>query len=185
MKPDQPTYHRRSIRLDGFDYSQNGAYFVTLVTFQRQCLLGKVLDGQMVLSSIGKIVREEWFSSANIRKEIHLDAEDFIVMPNHIHGVVQFVGAQGLRPISNSGGRRPPLQRKPQSLSSFIAGFKSSATKRAIAFDGTIAGSIWQRNYYEHIIRNQNDLENIYKYIQFNPIQWTKDEENPEWQNQI
>jgi len=180
MKPDQPTYHRRSIRLDGFDYSQNGAYFVTLVTFQRQCLLGKVLDGQMVLSSIGKIVREEWFSSANIRKEIHLDAEDFIVMPNHIHGVVQFVGAQGLRPISNSGGRRPPLQRKPQSLSSFIAGFKSSTTRRVIAFDETIAGSIWQRNYYEHIIRDEREWARIRAYLEANPANWARDEENPE-----
>ena len=185
MKPDQPKYHRRSIRLNKYDYSQNGAYFVTLATFQRKCLFGKIMDGQIVLSSIGKIVREEWFTSANIRKEIHLDAEDFIIMPNHIHGVVQIagarnVGAQGLRPIPNSGGRRPPLQRRPRSLSSFISGFKSSVTKRAIAFDETIAGSIWQRNYYEHIIRDEQEWARIRAYIGTNPANWARDEENPE-----
>ncbi len=173
MESDHPKYHRKSTRLDGFNYSQNGAYFVTLVAFQRKCLFGKILNEQMVLSSVGKIVREEWFASANIRKEIHLDAEGFIVMPNHIHGVVQIietesVGAQGLRPIVNSGGRRPPLQRNPRSLSSFIAGFKSSVTKRAVAFDETIAGSIWQRNYYEHIIRDEQEWARIRTYIETN-----------------
>ncbi len=181
----QPKFHRKSIRLDGYDYSSTGAYFVTLVAFQRQCLFGEIVDDQMILSSIGKIVHEEWFSSLNIRKEIRLASEDFVVMPNHIHGVVQIVegeivGAHGMRPShENQGGRRPPLQRPPRSLSSFIAGFKSSVTKRAMARDDTISGSIWQRNYYEHIIRDEREWNRIRAYIQTNPINWTRDEENP------
>jgi putative transposase len=143
------------------------------------------MDEQIILSSVGKIVREEWFASANIRKEIHLDAADFIVMPNHIHGVVQIVGAQGLRPSNthipvNQGRHRPPLQRKPRSLSSFIAGFKSSVTKRAIAFDETIASSVWQRNFYEHIIRDEHEWAQIRTYIETNPANWSDDQENPE-----
>ncbi|HEY9151446.1 MAG TPA: transposase [Anaerolineales bacterium] len=177
MEPDQPKYHRKSIRLNEYDYSQNGAYFVTLVTFQRKCLFGKIADEQMVLSFIGKIVREEWFASTTIRKEIHLEAGDFIVMPNHIHGVVQIVGATGQSPLPINHHPRGPV---PKSLSSFIVGFKSSVTKRAIAFDETIAGSIWQRNYYEHIIRDEQEWARIRAYIETNPANWERDEENPE-----
>jgi len=167
---------------------------MTLVAYQRQCLFGKIVDKQMVLWPIGKIVHEEWFASLNIRKEIHLDPEDFTIIPNHIHCVIQiletenvgahYVGAQGLRPIINSGGRRPPLQlqRPPRSLSSFIAGFKSAVTKRALTFDKTLTGSVWQRNVYEHIIRNEREWMRIRAYIETNPINWVKDEENPEYQ---
>jgi putative transposase len=142
MGIDQIKLHRNSIRLDGYDYSSTGAYFITLVTYQRQCLFGEIVDDQVVLSPVGKIVSEEWFASLNVRKEIRLDPEDFVVMPNHIHGVVQIVdsvGAHGMRPLDNNpdiqGGRRPPLHRKPRSLSSFIAGFKSSVTKCAMALN--------------------------------------------------
>jgi putative transposase len=159
---------------------------MTLVTHQRQCLFGEIVAAQIVLSPVGKIVQEEWFASLNIRKEIRLDPEDFVIMPNHIHGVVQIVdsvGAHGMRPFDgnpdNQGGRRPPLQRSPQSLSSFIAGFKSSVTKRVMALDETITGSIWQRNFYEHIIRNKHEWARIRAYIEINPTKWNQDEENP------
>lgn len=173
---NQRKYHHRSIRLGGYDYSSAGAYFVTLAAYQRQCLFGEVKDEQMVLSPIGKIV---------LRKEICLDPEDFVVMPNHIHGVVQIIGtesveAHGVRPVINSGGRRPPLQRPPRSLSSFIAGFKSAVTQRAMAFDETIPGSVWQRNYYEHIIRDEREWARIRAYIETNPVNWERDEENPD-----
>ena len=138
----------------------------------------------MVLSPIGQIVHEEWFASVNIRKEIHLDPQDFIVMPNHIHGVIQIVetvGADGVRPSHTTGASLAPLQRKPRSLSSFIAGFKSVATKRALEIDKTLAGSIWQRNFYEHIIRNEREWARIRAYIETNPVNWAKDEENPEY----
>ncbi len=154
---------------------------MTLVAYQHQCLFGKIVDEEMVLSPTGKMIREEWFASARIRKEIRLDAKDFVVMPNHIHGVVQIiesVGADGVRPSDTKGASFAPLQRKPRSLSSFIAGFKSSATKRATEIDKTIVGSIWQRNYYEHIIRDENEWARIRVYIETNPINWTHDDEN-------
>lgn len=153
------------------------------------------------LIPIGEIVQDEWFASADIRKEIRLDPEDFVVMPNHIHGVVQIVedvGAHGMRPAIHSGGQpalhtpvvgatgQSPLLKyqrprgpAPKSLSSFIVGFKTSVTKRALAFDETLAGSIWQRNYYEHIIRNEREWARIRAYIETSPANWAHVDENP------
>ncbi len=84
-------HHRTSIRLKGFDYSLAGAYFVTIVAFQRQMLFGEIVGGEMRLSRRGEIIQEEWFASANIRKELRLFPEEFVVMPNHIHGIVWIV----------------------------------------------------------------------------------------------
>jgi len=163
--------------MQGYDYSLAGAYFITLVTFQRDLLFGEIQQGEMALHRRGEIVREEWFASAEIRKEIRLYPKEFVVMPNHVHGIVwivETVGAHGRAPES-MGGRRPP-HRKPKSLSSFIAGFKSSVTKR-IRMELNETG-IWQRNYYDHIIRTERELDNIRKYIETNPMNWEKDEEN-------
>jgi REP element-mobilizing transposase RayT len=196
---------RHSIRLQGYDYAQTGAYFVTVVTHQRDSLFGEIINGEMILNCMGKIVREEWFASTNIRKEIRLHPEEFVIMPNHVHGIVwiendeaiTIVGADdvntGANPINNNvlvGAAppgRPPLhghllphghsQMKPRSLGSFIAGFKSSVTKRIR--DELNETGIWQRNYYEHIIRNERELNAIYRYIQSNPLNWSEDEENP------
>ena len=181
MEIDQPKFHRKSIRLDGYDYSSTGAYFITLVAYQRQCLFGKIVDDQIILSPVGKIVGEEWFASLNIRKEIRLDPEDFVIMPNHVHGVVQIVdaenvGATGQSPLRKNRRPHGPVQK---SLSSFIIGFKSSVTKRAMVLDKTIAGSIWQRNFYEHIIRDEREWARIRAYIETNPANWNQDEENP------
>jgi putative transposase len=181
MKFDLQKHHRRSIRLQGYDYAQAGAYFVTLVTYQRDALFGEIIDGEMKLNRKGEIVQEEWFASVNIRKEIRLHPEEFVIMPNHIHGIVWIendVGADGRPPVPNDG--RPPVPRpqmKPRSLGSFIAGFKSSVTKRIR--DELNETGIWQRNYYERIIRNEKELDAIYRYIESNPLNWAKDDENP------
>ena len=195
MKFDPQKHHRRSIRLQEYDYAQAGAYFVTLVTYQRDVLFGEIIDSEMKLNRKGEIVQEEWFASVNIRKEIRLHPEEFVIMPNHIHGIVwiENVGADGRPPVSNDSrlpvpndGRppvsndvRPPLrpQMKPRSLGSFIAGFKSSVTKRIR--DELNETGIWQRNYYEHIIRNEKELDAICRYIESNPLNWAKDDENP------
>ena len=195
MKSDPEIHQRKSIRLKDFDYSQAGGYFVTVVTFRREYLFGEVAGGEMQLNALGRIVRAEWFRSVKTRKEIRLFADEFVVMPNHIHGIVWIdidsVGADGVRPVEGiqstrvddftgdiiKATRRVPLQRKPKSLGSFIAGYKSSVTRRArIELN---SGNIWQRNYYEHIIRNDDEHNRIHLYIESNPINWMEDQENP------
>lgn len=82
-------HHRRSIRLKGYDYSQAGAYFVTLVTWQRECLFGEIGQGKMALNEIGEIVREEWERTAAVRQNVELG--EYVIMPNHVHGILVFV----------------------------------------------------------------------------------------------
>lgn len=188
MKFDPQKHHRRSIRYPGFDYTQSGAYFVTLVTHQRDALFGEIIDGEMKSNRKGEIAKEEWFASVNIRKEICLHPEEFVVMPNHIHGIVWIENEDahvrandidiGADDISIGADGRPPLSiRKPRSLGSFIAGFKSSVTKRIR--DELNETGIWQRNYYERIIRNERELDAICRYIASNPLNWAGDTENP------
>ncbi|GBC96100.1 hypothetical protein HRbin16_01901 [bacterium HR16] len=196
MTYDPERHHRHSIRLPGYDYTQAGAYFVTLVTHQRECLFGEIVDGEMLLNEIGRIVRDEWFRSAEIRREIVLDPDEFVVMPNHIHGIVWIcdieddvgadgvgadgVGAHGVGAHGVGAHGRAPLpgQRLPRSLSSFIAGFKSAVTKRINEYRGTPGVPVWQRNYFEHIIRDDGELERIRRYIMNNPALWKEDREN-------
>ncbi len=171
-------YHRRSIRLHGYDYTLPGAYFVTICTAGRACLFGEVVNGEMILNEYGRIMEEEWARSGNIRREMTLDA--FVVMPNHLHGVVILnsdplgtatVGAHGRAPLR--------LERAPRSLGAFVAGFKSAATKGINALRGSPGATVWQRNYYEHIIRDDADLEATQWYILDNPARWGEDPDNP------
>jgi putative transposase len=190
----QVQFDRHSNRLEGYDYSQTGGYYVTIVSYEREFLFGEVMDGEMQVNALGRIIKEEWFRSAKIRKEIHLFEDEFVIMPNHLHGIVWIetdtVGADGVRPleigvrpVKYTGGHssdacHASLHRKPRSLGSFIAGFKASVTRRA---DRELnSGNIWQRNYYEHILRDQADYERIAGYILDNPLNWDKDEENPQ-----
>ena len=203
VRYDPTKHHRRSIRLPGYDYTQPGAYFVTICTHNREPLFGHVVNGEMVLNAWGRIVWEEWFRSAEIRAEIELFPDEFVVMPNHIHGIVWIVetddpNARAHGDASNVGvtgrspmhGRAPnvgatgrsPLQPRgpaPRSLGSFIAGFKSAVTKRINALRGTPGARVWQRNYYEHIIRNERALNAIRRYIAENPQRWHLDRHNP------
>jgi len=184
MNHDPTRHHRRSIRLPAYDYAQAGAYFVTMVTHQRQCLFGEIVGGQMRLAAYGQVVSEQWLRSALVRGEIELDA--FIVMPNHIHGIVIIcaqpmgVGAHGRAP---QHGRAPlpssSPYRPPRSLGSLVAGFKSAATKRINQIRGTLGVPVWQRNYYERVIRNDEELSRIRQYIADNPAHWEEDRENP------
>ncbi len=166
-------HNRRSIRLGLYDYSQSGAYFFTLCTWNRECVFGKVVDNSISLNEHGKIVAEEWNRSSMIRKEMELD--EFIVMPNHVHGIVlihaDVVGANGSSPLPRM---------KPKSLSSFMAGFKSTVTKRINEMRMTPRSPVWQRNYYEHIVRNAEEMNRIREYIRNNPIQWEMDENHPD-----
>ena len=163
-----------------YDYSQNGYYYITICTHDRKCCFGKIINGKIQLSKIGEIVLYEWHRSPKIRHEITLDK--FIVMPNHVHGIVIIdnecmmhpnVGATGRSPLQKSIG--PPKK----SLGAFVAGFKSITTKRINVLHNTPGIPFWQRNYYEHIIRNEDELNRIRKYIINNPLQWETDKNNP------
>ncbi len=173
MSFDSNKYHRRSIRLPGYDYSQVGAYFITICAKYRECIFGEIIDGEMQLNEMGELVQYEWYRSADIRCEITLDT--FVIMPNHIHGIIHINNSSN--PVGAHG--HAPLHRKPRSLGSFIAGYKSVTTKRINQIRGFTGHSIWQRNYYEHVIRNDADLKQIRKYIVRNPANWSTDEENP------
>ena len=180
-----PKNHRRSIRLKGYDYTQPGAYFVTICTHGREILFGHVVDGEMALNEYGEIVREEWFRSTEIRAEVELFHDEFVIMPNHIHGIVWIVETDNPSVVGAHGhvgahGRAPLLpQRPPRSLGSFIAGFKSIVTKRINTLRNTPGAPVWQRNYYEHIIRNDRALNAIRRYIAANPACWHLDRYNP------
>ena len=180
------------MRLKGYDYTQPGAYFVTFCAYQHDEIFGEVINGEMKLSEVGEIVRQEWYRSAEIRKEIQLFDDEFMVMPNHGHGIIWIVdisvGADGVR--LDDGVRLGPgayhapqpmrpnasLRRAPHSLGSFMAGFKASVTSRA-RNEYQMTG-IWQRNYYDHIVRNNRELNNIRWYIRNNPLNWQLDRDN-------
>lgn len=167
--------HRRSIRLKTYDYTQAGAYFVTVCTQDRACLFGDVVDGEMRLHVAGQIVHDEWTRSANMRPRITLDT--FAVMPNHIHGIIVLrdsLGTLQRAPTTERFGR--PTS---DSIPTIIRLFKSVTTKRINELRSTPAAPVWQRNYHEHIIRNEESLTRIRQYIADNPAQWESDRENP------
>lgn len=193
-KFDPQKHHRHSIRLPGYDYAQPGVYFVTIVAWQRECLFGEVVGGKMRLNDIGKIVQWEWLELPKRLRFLELGV--FMVMPNHFHGILIFHGnvratRQGLiyarsgevptPQVTIAGIDGSPLPRglKPASLGAIMAQFKSRVTKRLWKIPSLQGTPIWQRNYYEHIIRNEQDLQNKTNYIEANPMLWDKDDENP------
>jgi len=195
MKFDPQKHHRRSIRLKGYDYSSAGAYFVTIVAWQRECLFGEIVDGTMHLNRHGHIVRDAWFDLKNHYQ--HVELGEFVIMPNHVHGIIVLVD-DGRGGSSSSGGTnspdttlagmdnlpihqtRPYVKPKPRhSLSEIVRAFKSFSAKRINRLRRTDGIPVWQRNYYEHIIRNEREMDNIAKYIETNPLRWNEDDENP------
>jgi REP element-mobilizing transposase RayT len=276
MRYNPERHHRRSIRLRGYDYTQTGGYFITIVAHERALLFGEIVNGAMRLNEYGQIVRDEWFRTAVVRPYVMLYPDEFVVMPNHIHGIIWIVGAtrrvaptcgiaptddgvaptddgvaptddgiattdgvvptcgvtptdwivgatrrvaptcgvaptdgiaptcgvvptDGIAPtcgvaptdgIAPTDGGVPtdgvapthPLGRptlKPHSVGSILAQFKSLTTKRINALRGTPGAAVWQRNYYEHIIRDERSLQQIRRYILENPQRWEQDSENP------
>ena len=180
MTLDPEKHHRRSIRLRNYDYSQPGAYFVTICTYQKQSWFGEIKNGQIYLNQLGKIVADEWLKTCKIRPNFKLD--EWVIMPNHFHGIViindysgddQSLGARDA-PL-DLGARDAPLQQKPNSLSSCIAGFKSAVTKRINLLRQNTDTPIWQRNYYESILRDEKYLAVVREYIINNPKNWPND----------
>jgi REP element-mobilizing transposase RayT len=186
MPHDPQKHHRRSLRLPGVAYASPGAYFVTICAFQRHCLFGQVVDGVVNLNRFGRLVETEWLRSPDIRREIELDA--FVVMPNHLHGIVWIVGtdqtAAGARgpsplPTSNISSGQPVRGPSPKSLGAFVAGFKSTVTKQINQLRVTPGQPVWQRNYWERVVRDERALHAIRRYIQNNPIRWVEDDLHP------
>ncbi len=235
--PTNPAkHHRRSIRLKGYDYTQPGAYFVTIVTHGRECLFGEIVDGEMRLNRAGQIARQEWERLPRRFPHVQLDA--FVIMPNHIHGIIVItdagwdntgvigrgtaghkddvpnrqpavprtgrgtasgcdvdvpVGAAVLEGGTAAGfdvdvpvGAAVPLQRLeqfgkpvPGSIPTIVRSFKSAVTLGVNRLNRTSGADVWQRNYYEHVVRNDASLARIRQYIADNPAKWDDDNENP------
>jgi REP element-mobilizing transposase RayT len=169
-------HRRRSVRLPGYDYGRAGAYFVTICTVQRECLLGDVVDGQMQLSDYGRIVEEEWMHTSSIREYATLDA--FVVMPNHLHGVILLAErAEKTSPrLTYSGQFGRPVA---GALPAILGAFKSVTSRRINEVRGVQGLSLWQRGYYEHVVRDEKELLRIRDYIASNPARWSQDENNP------
>ena len=231
---DPDCQHRRSLRLRGYDYTQAGAYFVTIVIQDRACLFGDVVDGHMRLNDAGRMVAAEW--DALCARFMNIGQDAFVVMPNHIHGVIVITGTTGtdgstvgaalVRARSGTVGRTAgaivgaplvgarsttgnettgatvgaPLvgarstgatgasratTRVAPTLGKIVGAFKSLTTvayTRGVKTHGwsPFRGRLWQRNYFEHIVRNEESLHRIRQYIADNPAHWTDDPENPQ-----
>ena len=167
--------HRRSIRLRAYDYREAGAYFVTVCTVNREFVFGEIVDGAMELNSLGNIVDDEWHRTAILRRHVSLDA--FVIMPNHVHGIICLNGEEGKARLAPTTGRfRQPVA---DSLGAIVGAFKSASTKRINDSRGTRGTALWQRNYFEHVIRNEQELNGVREYIAVNPARWSEDANNP------
>ncbi len=189
MQYNPDIHHRRSIRLKNYDYSQAGGYFVTICTQNKECLFGEIAEGLMSLNMAGEMVVKRW--SKLPAKFPLIEIDKYVIMPNHFHGIIAIVGAdlcvcpvsrpwpndnriQNTKPGTHIGA---PLQR-------IIQWFKTMTTNEYIQGVRThnwppFPGKLWQRNYYEHIIRSEDELNKIRDYISNNPARWAEDEENP------
>jgi REP element-mobilizing transposase RayT len=190
MPYDSVAHHRRSTRLRTEDYTA-GAFFVTIFTHERTCIFGEIDGSVMQLSDHGRIAADEWLRSGEMRPGLLLDA--FIVMPNHLHGIVILDPAHDAGGLGERSGYADGQQdrshqkaeistpkRAERSLGSFVAGYKSAVTASIDAARATPGAPVWQRGYYEHVIRNDGDLDRIREYIANNPARWQLDRENPQ-----
>ena len=188
MPYDPLKHHRHSIRLKGYDYSQAGAYFLTLLVKNRECLLGEIINGQFQPNDFGRVIETFWDELPRRYPEIELDA--FVVMPNHVHGIIVIVGPLSVRAIHELPlqlSQEPPLPepslraiRRQMLLPKVVGYFKMNTAKRLNQMRGIEGAPFWHRNYYEHIIRNEADLNRIREYIQNNPTRWADDQLHPE-----
>ena len=172
----QNKYRISSARLQSWDYASEGLYFVTICTQNREYFFGEVINGEMQQSEIGQVANEEWFKTPGLRPDMNLELGEFVVMPNHIHGII-IIRENQYNSDTNNPDRvstTPKNQFGPQrkNLASIIRGYKSAVTiyarKNQIDF-------AWQPRFYEHIIRSPDDYDRISKYIAHNPQKWQDD----------
>jgi REP element-mobilizing transposase RayT len=155
----QGQHRRKPLRLENFDYRHQGYYFVTICTFGRRPILASIKGGSTFLTEIGNIAHRELLRTAELRPYIELLSEEFVIMPNHVHAIIRILLAS----------------EDVRSLGTIVGQFKAATTKWANRIDQTPERRIWQRNYYEHVIRNNEDLERIQEYIHNNPLKWELD----------
>jgi len=199
MNPYNPIIHdRRSIRLKDYDYSQTSLYFITICCDNKICRFGKIVDNEMLLNNYGKIAFEAWAKTPNLRPQVELHV--FIVMPNHMHAILKINDnpSIGELPSPNNTAidgkhyeindrrgvlhtpyimiddKQSPLRSPSQTLGAIVRGYKSSVTKQ-LALIGFKA-KLWQANYYEHIIRNEDSYQTLTEYVINNPLKWIDDE---------
>ncbi|HRJ55454.1 MAG TPA: hypothetical protein PLV64_04145 [Anaerolineales bacterium] len=179
-KFDPQRHHRRSIRLKGYDYSQEGAYYVTIVTWQREFLFGEIVNKEMRSNQRGQIADACWREIPNHFPHVELGA--YVIMPNHMHGIIVIRRGTIYRaPTDHDDTDDANIEKYGEpvkgSLPTIIRTYKAAVT-RLIGRELNETG-IWQRNYYEHIIRNEKDLQNKTDYIEANSRLWDEDDENP------
>ncbi|KPA09984.1 hypothetical protein MHK_009810 [Candidatus Magnetomorum sp. HK-1] len=165
-------YRIPSARAKGWDYSNNGAYFITICTSEKKILFGKINNNEMFLSDIGEIVKQEWIKSFEFRKELSCDA--YVIMPNHIHAIVWILNI-GKKTFQKQNQSYGVAYRFPKSIFSFVSGFKSAATRRIRTFRNTPKLTVWQTRFHDRIIRNEKEYTTIKQYIETNPILWEND----------
>ena len=220
MKYDPKIHHRRSIRLPNYDYTREGAYFITVCTCNRECLFGRIVDHIMGINEVGRIVGDEWVKTGLIRDGIELG--EWVVMPNHFHAllIISDVGAYGIRPKNipnglnmnlgclepkqicsetnhrnvgsiepvtlgdhrsmNEGVCHTPLRSPSHTVGAIVRGFKTACTKHINALEHSPGRKLWQRNYWEHIIRSQREMDGFRECILTNPQRWCLDPLNQE-----
>lgn len=207
MKYDPRKHQRRSIRLKGYDYSLPGAYFVTVCTCQRECLLGEIHKGEMRINELGQFVIRVWKDLPDHYPHVILDA--FCVMPNHFHGIIILTGNDHCRgesqtrpydptrpyhrtarpydpthpsdprPYNPTTSDSTPPPQKRHGLPEIVRALKSFSARLINQRRDTQGVPVWQRNYYEHIVRNEHELNTIRQYVYENPMKWEMDMDNP------
>ena len=203
---DHVPARRRALRLPGYDYAQAGDYFVTICTRGRICVLGDVLDGEVRLSEWGVMVNSVWSELPRHYAHVRLDA--WVVMPNHVHGIVLLkpdddMAGAGFKPAPTGAGVLPsrvsdgsryrgadgsilkpaPTGLRRHGIPEVVRAFKTFSARRINAARGAVGTSFWQRNYYEHVIRDEESLDRIRQYVVDNPARWDEDPENPASKN--
>jgi REP element-mobilizing transposase RayT len=164
---DPRIHHRRSVRLRGYDYSQPGEYSVTICTQNKEHFFGQVVEREMHRNELGEYVALCWEWLA--RQYPYVDLDEWIVMPNHLHGILVITDGRG-------GSRTSPTKRK--TLGRLVGAFKTVSTDRFNEMRGTPGAQLWQRDFHDHIIRNEDELNKIREYIRTNPLQWGSDPED-------
>ncbi len=169
MVYDPKKHHRRSIRLRDYDYSWPGWYFVAMCTQDRICSLAEVRDGRVILTETGRIIERWWKWLEGHFPWVELD--EYVIMPNHLHGILI---------INDQEHRLGGLRVNPKPIGRLIGAFKTTSTKEINQSRKTPGSVFWQRDFYEHVVRNEADLSRIRWYIANNPLKWSLDRKNPE-----
>ncbi len=190
---------RKTIRLKDYDYALKGLYFITICCDNHSCLFGHIENGEMILNAFGQIAYNEWLKTSELRPNVELG--EFVIMPNHIHGIIRFLGRGDNWVIENteknitksqsvekglmggaetgvcggtgSGVCNTPLRSPANNIGSIVRGYKSAVTKQLNLMN--IGCTVWQRNYWDNIIRNEKAYKNISEYIINNPAKWSED----------